>query len=65
LTDRSAVSTIRGYFYQFDRSILSILNLVEAQESVSIECIEDIDVRTATETTAVQCKVAGRVHFLI
>lgn len=56
LTDRSAVHTIRGYFYQFDRSILSILNLAEATESVAIECIEDIDVRTATETTAVQCK---------
>ena len=63
MTDRSAVSTIRGYFYQFDRSILSILNLVEAQESVSIECIEDIDVRTATETTAVQCKYYEKTEY--
>ena len=32
LTDRSAVSTTRGYFYQFDASILSILDLAEATE---------------------------------
>ena len=63
MTDRSAVSTIRGYFYQFDHSILSILDLVEAKESVSIECIEDIDVRTATDTTAVQCKYYEKTEY--
>ena len=56
VSDRSAVSTIAGYFYQFDRSILSILGLSSPNDSVAIECIEDIDVHTATETTAVQCK---------
>ncbi len=56
VSDRSAVSTISGYFYQFDRSILSILELCGANDTVAIECIEDIDVHTATETTAVQCK---------
>src|SRR5680860_100986 len=63
LTDRSAVHTIRGYFYQFDRSILSILELAEATESVAIECIEDIDVRTATDFTAVQCKYYEKTEY--
>lgn len=63
MTDRSAVSTIIGYFYQFDRSILSILGLSGANDSVAIECIEDIDVHTATETTAVQCKYYEKTEY--
>lgn len=63
VADRSAVSTIAGYFYQFDRSILSILGLSSANDSVSIECIEDIDIHTATETTAVQCKYYEKSEY--
>ncbi|AGT09377.1 hypothetical protein [Paracoccus aminophilus] len=63
MVDRSAVSTIAGYFYQFDRSILSILGLSDGNDSVAIECIEDIDVRTATETTAVQCKYYEKSEY--
>ncbi|WP_380780441.1 DUF4297 family anti-phage-associated protein [Sphingomonas sp. R86520] len=63
MADRSAVSTILGYFYQFDRSILSILGLVLDTDEIAIECIEDIDIRTATETTAVQCKYYERSEY--
>jgi hypothetical protein len=56
MTDRSAVDTIRGYFYQFEYSILSVLQLSDPDHSIDIECIEDVDIRTATEVTAVQCK---------
>eukprot|EP01012_Entosiphon_sulcatum_P064837 TRINITY_DN93699_c0_g1_i1.p1 TRINITY_DN93699_c0_g1~~TRINITY_DN93699_c0_g1_i1.p1 ORF type:complete len:406 (-),score=64.37 TRINITY_DN93699_c0_g1_i1:15-1232(-) len=63
MADRSAVATIAGYFYQFDRSILSILGLTGANDSVAIECIEDIDVHTATETTAVQCKYYEKSEY--
>lgn len=63
VADRSAVSTIAGYFYQFDRSILSILALPGATDSVAIECIEDIDIHTATETTAVQCKYYEKSEY--
>lgn len=63
VADRSAVSTITGYFYQFDRSILSILGLAGVNDSVAIECIEDIDVHTATETTAVQCKYYEKSEY--
>lgn len=63
VADRSAVSTIAGYFYQFDRSILSIMGLSGAKDFVAIECVEDIDVHTATETTAVQCKYYERSEY--
>nr|WP_201010212.1 DUF4297 family anti-phage-associated protein [Rhizobium rhizogenes]QCL09648.1 hypothetical protein pC5.8a_156 [Rhizobium rhizogenes] len=56
MTDRSAVATIAGYFYQFDQSILRLLELAQDSDTIDVECIEDIDVRTATEITAVQCK---------
>lgn len=56
MTDRNAVDTLRGYFYQFDYSILSVLQLRDPDDSIAIECIEDVDIRTATEVTAVQCK---------
>jgi len=63
MTDRSAVDTIRGYFYQFDLSILSVLQLASLDESIEIECIEDIDIRTATEVTAVQCKYYAKTDY--
>lgn len=63
MTDRSAVDTIRGYFYQFDLSILSILRLKSPDDSVEIECIEDVDIRTATEVTATQCKYYAKTEY--
>jgi hypothetical protein len=63
MTDRSAVDTIRGYFYQFDLSILSLLQLSEPSSSIAIECIEDIDIRTATEGSAVQCKYYAKTEY--
>lgn len=52
MIDRSAVDTIRGYFYQFDLTILSILRLHGNQASIDVENIEDIDINHAEETTA-------------
>jgi hypothetical protein len=63
MTDRSAVDTIRGYFYQFDLSILSVLQLASLDDSVEIECIEDIDIRTATDITATQCKYYAKTEY--
>lgn len=63
MTDRSAVDTIRGYFYQFDMSIRSVLNLTNDTDSISIECIEDIDLRTASDVTAVQCKYYAKSEY--
>jgi len=55
-TSRSAEQTLRGYFYQFDKSILAVLDLANGEESITVEGIEDIDLHKASETTAIQCK---------
>lgn len=63
MTDRSAIDTIRGYFYQFDYSILKVLQLSNHDNSIAVECIEDVDIRTATEVTAVQCKYYAGTEY--
>lgn len=63
MTDRSAVDTIRGYFYQFDMSIRSVLALANDTDSISIECVEDIDLQTASDVTAVQCKYYAKSEY--
>lgn len=63
MTDRSAVDTIRGYFYQFDHSILRVLQLSDSGDSIAVECIEDVDICTATEMTAVQCKYYSGTEY--
>lgn len=63
MTDRSAVDTIRGYFYQFDLSILSVLRLTSPDDAIEIECVEDIDIRTATDITATQCKYYEKTEY--
>lgn len=45
---RSAEATIAGYLYQFDKSIIEILNLND-DESLTVEGIEDIDVESEEE----------------
>ena len=42
MTDRSAIDTIVGYFYQFDKTILDILNS-DNEQTIVFEGIEDID----------------------
>lgn len=55
-TDRTAIDTITGYYYQFDYYILELLRCADPTTAVCIEAIEDVDITTADETTAVQCK---------
>ncbi len=56
MKDRNAVSTLRGYFYQFDFSILQLLTLVDMKDKVTIEGIEDVDITTMDNKLAIQCK---------
>ncbi|KAB8180049.1 hypothetical protein FKV24_012715 [Lysobacter maris] len=63
MTGRNAVDTIRGYFYQFDYSILRVLRLPDPSSSIAVECIEDIDIRNATEVMAVQCKYYSGTEY--
>lgn len=53
--DRSAHASIRGYCYQFDRTILEIL-ATDAGTDVLIEGLEDVDLLGASRNTAVQVK---------
>jgi hypothetical protein len=63
MADRTAIDTIRGYFYQFDYSIISLLNLSNETDSILVEGVEDIDITTATETTAIQCKYYEKTEY--
>lgn len=56
MKDRNAVSTLKGYFYQFDFSILQLLNLDNMADKVTIEGIEDIDITIIDSKIAIQCK---------
>ncbi|MGQ5111057.1 hypothetical protein ACSOV8_04825 [Bacillus halotolerans] len=53
---RSADYTIQGFIYQFNKTLLEVLNDVE-DSTISVEgIIEDIEVSTAMTTKAIQCK---------
>ena len=60
---RSAISTIKGYFYQFDKSILEILEQSNETDMVTIEGIEDIDIENSDERNFVQCKYYEKTDF--
>lgn len=60
---RSAVDTIKGYFYQFDNTIYRLLTLPKENDFIEIECIEDIDVNISDETLAIQCKYYSKTEY--
>ncbi|MRI32609.1 hypothetical protein EOPP23_06360 [Endozoicomonas sp. OPT23] len=61
--DRSAIDTIRGYCYQFDKSILEVLSLKNDTDSIEVEGIEDVDVKQDGEVSAVQCKYYEKTEY--
>jgi len=63
MKNREATDTIKGYFYQFDLFILQLLNLQNDNDSVCIEGIEDIDINTVDDTTAIQCKYYAKTEY--
>lgn len=40
MKDRNAVSTLKGYFFQFDFSILQLLTLENRMDTVKIEGVK-------------------------
>ncbi len=64
MSTRSAEATIKGYYYQFDTTILKLLMLAGDTDSIVVEGVEDIDIITATESTAVQCKYLSKPKFI-
>lgn len=63
MADRTAIDTIKGYFYQFDYSIEVLLLQTDENASIDIEVIEDIDLTTASEKTAIQCKYYSKTEY--
>ncbi|MEA5070319.1 MAG: DUF4297 family anti-phage-associated protein [Petrimonas sp.] len=60
---RSASASILGYIYQFDYSIKCLLNLPNDDDYIEIENIEDIDVHSCTEDSAIQCKYYAGTEY--
>lgn len=63
MADRTAIDTIRGFLYQFDYTIASLLKLERGVDSLQVEGVEDVDIKTATETTAIQCKYYEKTEY--
>jgi hypothetical protein len=63
MSNRSATDTITGYFYQFDYSISKLLELPNNNDTITIEGIEDIDIKTLNEETAIQCKYYAKSEY--
>lgn len=56
MTNRSASDKLIWYFYQFDRSILKILELENESDEITLEWYEDIDTETLTWWENIQVK---------
>ena len=63
MIDRTAIDTIKGYFYQFDYAIIKLLELSIETDTIIVEGIEDVDINTATEETAIQCKYYANTEY--
>jgi hypothetical protein len=63
MADRTAIDTIKGYFYQFDYAIAKLLELRTDTDTIIVEGIEDVDINTATEETAIQCKYYAKTEY--
>lgn len=63
MSNRSATETIKGYFYQFDYSINKLLNLTNEADEITVEGIEDVDIETIDDSTAVQCKYYSKQEY--
>ncbi|MBX2950063.1 MAG: hypothetical protein KF704_12355 [Crocinitomicaceae bacterium] len=62
--DRLAIDTIKGYFYQFNLSILLLLKSSNENEEITIEGIEDIDIKNIKgDEDVVQCKYHAKTEY--
>jgi hypothetical protein len=62
---RTADYTIKGFLYQFHKTILEILE-ADDESIITVEgVIEDIDIATPTGTTAIQCKYHESSEFCL
>ena len=60
---RDAIDTITGYYYQFDYYILQLIELLNGNDTVTIEGIEDVDISDENELIAIQCKYYAKTEY--
>lgn len=53
---RSAENSIKGYYYQFDYSIIKVLELRNDNDTICIEGVEDVDIADENNVVFHQCK---------
>lgn len=63
MNNRSANATIKGYFYQFDHSIIQLLSASNSDAVVLVEGIEDIDLVDGDDGVLIQCKYYERTEY--
>lgn len=63
MSSRSATDAIRGYFYQFDYSIVQLISLPSDADTITVEGVEDVDIESLSNTTAVQCKYYSKTEY--
>lgn len=56
MRSRSANPPIKGYFYQFDHTIVQLLSAISMGAVVLVEGIDDIDFEDGNEGAFIQCK---------
>jgi hypothetical protein len=56
MISRSAHAAIKGYFYQFDHTIIQVLSAANNDAEIIVEGIEDIDAKDGDKTSLIQCK---------
>lgn len=61
-TTRDAIDTIKGYYYQFDYTILKIIESND-NSTITIEGIEDVDISSTDEESAIQCKYYAGTEY--
>lgn len=61
--NRQATDTIKGYFYQLDKSIIEILSTSNNNTKILVEGIEDVDIEEAENTIVIQCKNHEKIEY--
>lgn len=61
---RSAESSIKGYYYQFDYSIIKVLELRNDNDTICIEGVEDVDITDENNVVFHQCKCYESLEYV-
>ena len=62
MKNRSADATLLGFYYQFDKTIHTILEQVDENNIITIEGIEDVDIKTINEESVIQIKYQAEAN---